>query len=257
MELRLAAAASPRRVADAAAMMAAALEAAFPAVEGLTLVVENFDMKVRLRAWGKESRLAADALKEFIKNPTASVPMVDVSGLADLLRSYCRDNLEDGITFWRPGARKPFRIVDREFIKILDVINEERMLLEGSTATTKLRGTTVVSTPVYRVGRSSEDADPKARIRIDGKYVEVKIAASAFAEFCEAAKHARPVSVRLTASWVRKDEGLVLIANGTTATAVERRDTERVNARLVAIGPVVTDDEAALIWAGLGRGDDE
>lgn len=261
LELHLAALATPARVAEAAQMLADAIGQGFPSEEDeISLVVENRDMRVRIGAWTAAAVTAMENFREFIENPTIQVPAFDAAGMADALERYCRDALPYEPTFWKPGARKPFRKVDREFIDHLSVVSSQRLSgLEAETSKT-VRGTTTIISPVLRLGRLREQAERKARIRAPlGNEIDVPIDADVYPRFCDALKHGRPMRITLLATWISTDSGLMLTRHGTKAVDIDEYETtpDHINAALASIGPLMTAAEANELYLGLRREDDD
>lgn len=261
LELRLAALATPVRVAEAALMLADAIGLGFPREEDeISLVVENRDMRVRVGAWSSAAVTAMENFREFIKNPTIQVPAFDAAGMADALERYCRDALPYEPTFWKPGTNKPLRKVDLEFIDHLTVVSSQRLYaLEAETAKT-VRGTTTIISPVLRLGRLRERAERKARIRAPlGNEFDVPIEADVYPRFCDALKHGRPMRITLLATWILTDSGLMLTKRGTKAIDIDDYNTtpDHINAALASIGPLMTATEANELYLGLRREDDD
>lgn len=263
LELRLSTLATPSRVADATQMLADAIGQGFPNAEDeVSLVVENRNMRVRVGAWSPEAVTAMENFRGFIENPTQHVAAFDAAGMADAMERYCREALPYEPTFWKPGAKRAFRKVDREFIEHLSIVSAERLSFpDAGVETSKtVRGTTTIISPVLRLGRSKERSEPKARIRPpNSKEIELPIDVNVYPRFCDALKHGRPMRITLLATWMSTDSGLILARHGTRAIDIAEYEltSEHINAALASIGPLMTIEEADELYRGLRREDDD
>jgi hypothetical protein len=256
--MRLRALATPSRVADATRMLAQAIEAGFPDEAGdMSLVVENKDMRVGLAAWNEKALDAANRLTDFLENPTQRIVADDTTGMAEAIEEYCREAVELEPTFWRPEAKKPFRVVDAEFLNHLRVVREERV--PDQAAAPKLLGSTTTVSPVLRVGRLTERASLRARIRWAGTAYDIQVETDVFAAFCEAAKHGRPMKIQLVVAWLQTPEGLTFSKVGTKAIGIAEAESPLglINSELARLPPLMSTEEAKLVYAGLQRGDDD
>lgn len=245
LALRLAASATPARVARAAVMLAEIVETAFPRhAEGMTVIVENLTTTVWMKGWEPGATTAIQSLDRFIDNPTDRHLPFDGSAIAEVLAEYCREVLADEPTFWRGGARKPFRVVDREFIKHLSVVVDER----PSDNRPRLRGTTVIASPVLRCGRTKEGSPARARIVLPGiGEREVKIGEGAYGSLCDAVKSRAVGRIRLKVQWRRGVDGdLEICADEVVALGFEPRVAPVSGARMVQLlaeNPPITSAE--------------
>jgi hypothetical protein len=257
LELRLSTLATPSRVADATRMLALAIEAGFPdASAEMSLVVENREMRVHLGAWTEKAARAATNFADFLENPTVQTLASDAMAMADAIEEYCRDAIELEPAFWKPRARKPFRVVNPEFLDHLRVVREERISV---LVKPRLMGTTTIVSPVLRVGRLTTKSVRRARIQWAGKSYDVEVDESVFANFCEAAKHGRPMKIQLVAAWAQAPDGLQFSNVGTKAVHIEEPQgyAGLINSELARLPPLMTAEEASMVYAGLRRGDDD
>lgn len=257
LEMRLGVLATPSRVADATRMLAQAIEAGFPdEASEMSIVVENHDMRVRLGAWSEAASNAGTKFSGFLENPTKSIEASDTTGMAEAIEEYCRETVELEPSFWRPRARKPFRVVDREFLDHLRVVREERV---DTLVAPKVFGTTTITSPVLRVGRLTEKATLRARIRWAGKPYDVEVDGDVYSSFCEAAKHGRSMRIQLVVAWMHTKEGLRFTNVGTKAVFIEEPQTYLglVNSEIARLPPLMSAAEARMVYAGLRRGDDD
>lgn len=261
LELRLGVAATPARVARAAKLLADLAEHAFPrASRGWTVVVQNKTMRVGLRAWDeveKRASSSAQSLADFIANPSIDAPFDAACVAADLV-DYCKDEIAYEPAFHRPKTRKPLRVVNREFIRFLSVVREERPEVDAGQ---RMRGDTVIVSPVLRVGRSSEAASVRARVvlpNLDER--DVAIESRAYDSLCDAVRSRTVMNVRLRVEWVRRDGELEIDPAKTVVLGVEPRNVITSGARLVGIlgeAPAVSAADLRRALDSLREGDDE
>lgn len=257
LEMRLSTLATPSRVADATRMLASAIEAGFPDEVGeMSLVVENRDMRVHLSAWTESAVKAATGFADFLENPTVQTSASDATAMAEAIEEYCRDAIELEPTFWKPRARKPFRVVNPEFLDHLRVVREGRV---PDRVQPRLMGTTTIVSPVLRVGRLTAKAVRRARIQWASKTYDVEVDESVFADFCEAAKHGRPMKIQLVVGWMQAPDGLRFSNVGTKAVHIEEplSSVGLINSELARLPPLMSAEEASMVYRGLRRGDDD
>jgi len=219
VELRLDAAATPERVAAAATMLARMLHAIAPtlASEAVTLVVQNRDTRATMRTWSPTAEKALQRIVRILENPSASVKESRAADLASAIVEEVKPLQLLGPRFYKPRSKRVLASVDAEFIKKM------RSIAKHPSAR-MTRGTTVVYSPVYRVGRFGADSKMKARIDIGGPQpVEVELAKGQAGPFFDAAKTERCLPIKLLAVWVRVDEELVLDHRRTIALDVDLR----------------------------------
>lgn len=238
-------------------MFAQAIEAGFPdEADEMSVVVENHDMRVQLGAWSERATDAGGRFREFLENPTKPIVADDMTGMAEAVEEYCREAVSFEPSFWVPKAKKPFRVVNAEFVDHLRVVREERV---GPTvAAPKLFGTTTIISPVLRVGKLTEKASLRARIVWAGATYEIQVEKDVFPAFCDAAKHGHPMRIHLVVAWTHSPEGLRFSKVGTKAIAIDSFETVvgSVNAELARLPPLMTSEEAELVYAGLRRQDE-
>lgn len=216
--LRHEAAATPERVSAAALFVARLLKAVCPSLpEGsVTLVISNYSMGATVRARTAEGRKASDGILGFLDNPSkALLRDPDARKLAHALANPGDALLNAQII--RPRGRAPIATLDAQFAK------QMAALASASGPEPVLRGTTVVFSPVYRIGRFDDENDSKIRVRINGGPHEVGIAEGVKeADFYEAVKAKRTFPVHLSAVWVRGADGtLSFDLKGTKAVRVD------------------------------------
>lgn len=246
LELRLAVAATPARIARATRMIHEVVEAGFPAQrDRVTVVVENDPSRITMKGWTHAAIAAVAALGEFIRNPTESVTGLDTAAVAEPLERYCCDEIAYGPAFWLPGSRKrPLRAVDREFIDHLHVVATSRPRVRDPLVS----GTTVVVSPVLRVGRTNDGAETKARINLPGLGTcDVGVDDAVYSDLCDAVKRKVTGRLRLLVEWRRVATGdLEIDPTRTTVLGFESRGQYTTGARMVEIAtssPALTADE--------------
>lgn len=197
--LELDAPASPARVAKVAQMLADALHAADPdlASESVTLVVDNLDLKARLRARDRAGEAAVRRVTRVLANPLEAVQ--EHAGdrpIAAALGRKMKELVDDGgrFTFTRDG-RDVTRKVDRDLRGALDVAGTP------PPATRTGRGTTTLYSRVLRVGQASAGAQFRARLVVFGDHREVRVTPGAEEAFVEARRRGGMHRISVRGRW--------------------------------------------------------
>jgi hypothetical protein len=220
LELRLAAAATPERVAAAATLLARMLQAMAPSLPGdaVTLVVHNRDTRAMVRTWSPDAQRAVQAIVRILQNPTtAAAREAHAPDVAAALVEEVKPLHGLEPRFYKPRGRKPIASVDDVFMNSIRYIARH---VRGAPA---VRGTTTIYTHVYRVGRLGEETKMKARLSVGGPSPQdIAIADGVAVRFFDAAKLGISLPVTIHATWIRTDEGtLVLDARRSTALDVD------------------------------------
>lgn len=209
--LQVDAAATPERVAAAAAFLGRVLRAAHPALpEGsVTLVIHNLHMDAEVRARTPEAREAAREFLAFLKNPSRALERAPkLRTIAEALAGAGDELL--GARILRSIRGEPLAVLDELYTRrmralaLAAVPRDADLLVLGDTA---LRGTTVVYSPIYRVGRWDDDGAFKARIRLDGEMHEIALVDHAsLDDFFKAVATKRIYPVYMQAAWRRGED---------------------------------------------------
>lgn len=201
LQLRLHAPATPDHVVVAASMFRDLLSTTHPVLsEGsITMVVSNFDMTAGLRYQDQSGRRVLEAISKVIRAPAEAVNRRPaLTAVADILSEYAPKLVNFAPAFW--SSRGLIRSFDEKFVHTLsEVVKEQSRLL--------LWGDTIVYSPVYRVGRTSDKEETRARIEIDGQRHDIRVKKGSEGLFFDAAKNGDIHAVYLEAAWYRNEHG--------------------------------------------------
>ena len=208
-ELRTPRAATPQRVADAAHMLAQALEASDPDLEdgSVTMVVKNLDMRIAVRAQKPAGRRALKDLSHLMASPLQTVQRAPLlKRTAEAVAKESKGLAEMGLEVFVPGRTSPVAKVDRDFVNAMSAAAQHTTPPNEMT-----RGTTDTYGRVLRIGRTDERQTLMARIRIGGEARDIQVAEnlqrSALDLLFEAVKDGRLVRVEIEVTWLRTDDG--------------------------------------------------
>lgn len=222
LELRLAASATPETVARAVSALAEVINLSFPErAEQMTTVVENRAARVILKSWGPRATEGLEAIAAFIENPSAEGFDFDVRAVASTLVEYCRREMPNEPSFWRPHGRKPMRLVTHDFVTHLVAAAKSHRALAASPSV--VRGSTSLVARVLRVGSARDGGSLTAKLAVTGRgTVDFDVDERALGALCAAMVSKSPVKVKLNASWCRDSEGdLRMIDRGTSVVGVQ------------------------------------
>lgn len=221
IQLTLRTAATPERVLDAACLFNQILKDAFPRLHdgSITMVVHNLDMVAGIRWQDPAGRRAIDGIIRFIRTPAIEAKKHPQVALA-LARGFSSEYAEQ-LTAHQAELRTPRQKLV-EFND--DFVARMQEIAKAEKNQPAFRGTTVVYSEVYKVGRSSERArHVTARIDIDGETQEIPLQRGVDNDFFDAAKSRGVHAVFLDAVWMRTADGqLVLDQRRSRLTKVER-----------------------------------
>lgn len=253
-ELRTPQAATPQRVADAARMLAKALEASEPDLEdgSVTMVVRNLDMKIAVRAQKPAGRRALRDLSRLIAAPLQTIQREPVlKRTAEAVAKECRALAEMGIEVYLPGRASPVAKVDRDFVNAMEAAAQHTV-----PANELLRGTTETYGRVLRIGRTDERHSLMARIRFGGEARDIQVADNLATDALDllfaAVKDGRLVRVEIEVTWLKTPEGEWAVdRRGALVTGVYDFDpatgAEFVDAAQSAIEPRSDEEILAII----------
>ncbi|NUQ74457.1 MAG: hypothetical protein HUU21_12950 [Polyangiaceae bacterium] len=210
-ELRLDAPATPQRVAAAAQFVERVLDITYPNLpEGsVTLVVTNYNMGTGVRANTQSGRVAIRMFMDFLANPTKALAKNPVaSGIAAVLAAPGEEIQSAKIVKLR-GKLKVLATLDEQFSR------QMRALANVSRPEPALRGSTIIYSPVLRVGRLNEDTTIRARVRIDGAWRDIPIKDNR-ESFYDAAKDGRLFPIKIETVWLRGPDGKLFVDVGRT-----------------------------------------
>lgn len=118
----------------------------------------------------------------------------------------------------KPATHKIIARIDEQAVRVAQELATGRPI---ETNVQEMLGGTEVYSQVYRVGRVDDGKEIHARIRIDGRPVEVAIAQAAVGDAFDAAKSGETVTLRLEGKWRRDaDGGLVIDPAQTVITSI-------------------------------------
>lgn len=262
LQLRLDRSASPERVARATRVLADVLDAVVPpkALEKVTVVVSNFDMRATVRVRDLAAEKAVAAVVRFLEDPFETAKDLDDAGeLAQPLAAYCREEGDLRPEVWSLGGKRPrrIRVLDRGFAEHLDVVARQR-----GPRRRRLPGATFIQSAILRVGRWDEGAQTKVRLKLpDGTLCDVAVDEALVESFHDAAKSQRTFRVKVAGEWAREPDGtLVLMRREARAVEIDEKvslGTGRQLITLVTEEPVIRKDELHAVLRAVGRGSDD
>jgi hypothetical protein len=180
--------------------------------DSITLVVSNYSTVASVRAWTKAGDDVLRRCEHFLRNPSRDVAR-DPNGrrLAAAVAKAAPLMVQYGARIMKPTAKKPVATIDEKFVGALD------RLSSPPTATTgfehPITGTTQIYSPIYRIGRTDEGKEVRARIRVDDRPYDVMIDDSAVATAFDMAKAGATVPIDIMGGWSRDSHnGLLLDA---------------------------------------------
>ncbi|WP_437762202.1 hypothetical protein WME77_29445 [Sorangium sp. So ce764] len=205
IQLRLPVASTPERVLLAASLFDRIVKTAYPSLPSgtITMVVSNLNMTAGLRHYGTPARKAIDRLIQFVIDPeTETARHPDSWSIADAFSDFADDLASLGAEMWTPKRKKPIAVFGPTFAM------EIKRLAREKKPAPALRGTTIVYSAIYKVGRASEKSRYEtARIEVDGQTYDVQIRASKSGPFYDAAKSKKVFAVHVDAAWLRAADG--------------------------------------------------
>ena len=117
--------------------------------------------------------------------------------------------LEFGAYITTPRAKRPIATLDQSFVDNLTEISER--VTDNSRQDKPMAGATQIYSPIYRVGRLDENSDTQARIRLNDKACDVRVARCAVADAFDVAKTGNNVPISIDCLWRRNDDGVMTI----------------------------------------------
>lgn len=222
LELRLIEPATPRRVELAARLFGQMIDAASPGMSetGVTMVVSNYSMGATARARSPEGKKALQRVLAFIREPELELTRhPEREGILDAVVEFHREADPKGEAIFAGGrSRKTLAVLNDAFVSGLVELKSRAT----PDAVPYARGTTVIYTPILRVGRLADDGPVRARMRIDGALYDVRVRESEQSAFFDAAKRGADVAVRICGDWVRHESGETrIIPSRTEAIAID------------------------------------
>jgi hypothetical protein len=211
LEIRFASAATPARVAATARFVEEVLKGADPYLPdgSVTLVISNYATVAGIRAWDSPGKAAVRRCERYLNNPTKDVRLhPEARNIAQAFARAARDLAPYAARVTNPATKKVIARIDEEAVR---VANELAATPVTEAKLPELTGGTEVYSQVYRVGRIDDGKEIHARIRIDGRPVEVSLAKAAVGDAFDAAKSGETVTLRLEGKWRRDDDGGLVI----------------------------------------------
>ena len=211
LEIRFASAATPARVAATARFVEEVLKGADPYLPdgSVTLVVSNYATVAGIRAWDPPGKAAVRRCERYLTNPTKDVRLhPEARHIAQAFAKAGADMAPYGARVTKPATKKIIARIDEQAVRVAQELATARPI-EANVP--EMSGGTEVYSQVYRVGRVDDGKEIHARIRIDGRPVEVAIAQAAIGDAFDAAKSGETVTLRLEGKWRRDDDGGLVI----------------------------------------------
>ncbi|HMU41492.1 MAG TPA: hypothetical protein PKE31_20965 [Pseudomonadota bacterium] len=210
-EVRIAAPATPERVAQAARMVANVFNAAGTPEDdhdpNITLEIYNKDLRALVHPRSPEGRRATKLFVQFLQNPmrlarTKPATRRFAAVLADSADTFAGEK----VSIVRPRVREPLAVFDDEFARSM-------RSLAKVAPTIELRGSDEIISRIFRVGCTDEGRHIKARIVLDGRPQDVllpeDLPENVRADFYEYAKTRALARIQLEVAWARDEHGLL------------------------------------------------
>jgi len=143
--------------------------------------------------------------------------------------------------------------MDETFANVMDALAKA-----PPVGAQRVRGTTYVHTKILRVGRIDERQQPRVRICLDGRPIEVALAEGlATGPFFDAAKTEQVVRVQLRADWLHVVGERAVIRNP-LVIGIEHAKGATSGARIVELATsqrLITADELPALLLSIDRSD--
>lgn len=169
LRLHLGTNASPDVVLDVARLFHA-LHQALGGGGGFTVTIDNLHTKAKLRAWDEAGAQRLHTVFDALEEPDKLGDQAMAHEIAAAIGRYAAPLQDMGGTFLRMNGRKPLRLLDATFVKILKVV-----AVHAAADAKGVRGRTEFRTPVLRVGRRSETSGMQARLVVNGTAIDVDL----------------------------------------------------------------------------------
>lgn len=264
LQLRLHEPATPAHVERAGKFFADTLKALGVSDVGVTLVVENDELRATLRTRSPEGAAGVQSVIDLVRTPVGELsPHAQSSPvkpewipLADVLAKYARDEHRAGPELWRPNNRGEFLCaLDETFADIMDALAKTQ-----PAGMQRMRGTTYVYTKILRVGRADESKPLRVRINVDGRPLDVSLAEGLATDpLFDAAKSERIMRVRLRVEWIHVAGERPTIHNPLVIGIDEMKEMA-TGAKIVALAAdrrLVTADELPALLSSIDRSDED
>jgi hypothetical protein len=215
LEIRFDGAATPARVAETARFVDEVLKSADPYLPdgSVTLVVSNYATVAGIRAWDPPGKAAVRRCERYLTNPTKDVRLHPEA--RDIARAFAKagaDMARYTARVTKPAtkttAARTIARIDEQAVRVAEELATARPI---ETNVPEMLGGTEVYSQVYRVGRVDDGREIHARIRIDGRPVEVALVQAAIGDAFDAAKSGETVTLRLEGKWRRDADGSLVI----------------------------------------------
>ncbi|MEM9461136.1 MAG: hypothetical protein AAGF11_43630 [Myxococcota bacterium] len=204
LRLTLDVAATPERVGQVAALFHDTLSQIEPDLrEGdVTMVVGNYVASAEVRGWQGGGALAVRLTADLVDNATDAVQKDEC--LAAAARTLARH--ADGLAPYRPKfwrGEKELRAVDDVFVRTMRAAGQPKT----SSSSGNLSGETITYSPILRIGRVSEGGRVQARIRLEGRPLEVDIVPNLEEHLWDAAKTGDVLPLPVQGEWIESKTG--------------------------------------------------
>lgn len=207
-------AASPARVAEVATMLQRAIEAADDALSenSVTLVVKNHALHAELRGLDQRGAKAVAMVDDVVMDATAAVrKRPQARRIASAIAKHGARLARLNPAIRGSGGKAN---LDSAAIDAL------RGLGEGTGASRRVAGTTLVYSKVIRLGRGEESAAVAARIEVQGRYLDVPIEDGLVSAFVEALEIGDLRRITLRVEWVSENDDGRAVADPRSIRAI-------------------------------------
>lgn len=169
----------------------------------LTVEAHDYAASAEVRGWSGGGERAVRLTADLIDNATDAVQKDErLVAAARTLARHAEALVPYHPKFWR-GAEE-LRAVDDVFVRTMRAAGQPKVRPSSSG---NLGGETVTYSPILRVGRVSEGGRVQARIRLEGRPLEVDIVPNLVEHIWDAAKTGDVLPLRVRGEWIESKTG--------------------------------------------------
>ncbi len=212
LEVRFAGAATPSRVAATARFIERVLAAADPDLpaDSVTMVVSNYSTVAGIRAWTPAGNEALRKCERTLRSPSREVVRdPGARRLVSAIAVASTDMVAFGARVAKPRAKKSLAVINENFVERLGKLATPPTATKGVEV--PIAGATQVYSPIYRVGRTDEGKEVRARIRVDDRPYDLPIEDAAVAAAFDVAKTGAIVPINIDGGWTRDASNALVI----------------------------------------------
>lgn len=171
----------------------------------VTMVVENYVAAAEVRGWRRDGEQAVRMAAELVDNATEAVQKHEnLASAARTLATHAAALVPYRPVFWRKD--KEIRAVDDVFVRTMRAAGTATIArVDGD-----LVGETIVYSAILRVGRTHEGGRLQARVRVEGRPLDVDVIEPLVPLAWELARTGQIQPIRLRGEWVEEEGALHL-----------------------------------------------